>query len=310
MMPLRGVLALLGVLTVLLLPAQRASAIVPTAVSVAAAAAANAPLSALSPDDALETLLRTVAQRVVQATRDVAPGLADRLDALLERRRGQADAPPVSSARRTGSALLQVSSVSIIGLVIALVVLVTALGPLEGIIRTVEADVSGAFWRGVVAQLIALPALGLAMLGLALTVVGLLLVPIVLLAATLGIAGVGTLGLLSVAAVIGRARDEAARSRARLLRALLVGYAMLWLPWLLAALTVAVPVLGLTLRIIALASSWVVVTVGVGAVVWSRGGLRVPEPVRPITSGAAVAAHHDWSTPTPVGGVVAARRPQ
>jgi hypothetical protein len=312
MRPLRGVFALLGVLAALLLPVQRASAIVPAAVSVAASVAATAPLDALSPGEALETLLRTVAQRVVQATRDVAPGLADRIDALLERRRGQADAPPVSGARRTGSALLQVSGVSIIGLVIALVVLVTALGPLEGIIRTAEADVSGAFWRGLVAQLIALPALGLAILGLALTVVGLLLVPIVLLAATLGIAGVGTLGLLSVAAVIGRARarDDAARSRARLLRALLTGYALIWLPWLLAALTVAVPVLGLTTRIIALASSWVVVTVGVGAVVWSRGGLRVPEPMRPITSGAAAAAQPDWSTPTPVGGVVAARRPQ
>lgn len=310
-MRLRGLFALLGVVAALLLPAQRASASVPSGASLAATTVASS-LEALSPGEALETLVRTVAQRVVQATREVAPGLADRLDSILERRRGQADAPPVSGARRTGSALLQVGGVSIIGLVIALVVLVTALGPLEGIIRTVEADVSGSFWRGFVAQLIVLPALGVALLALALTVVGLLLVPIVLLAATLGIAGVGTLGLLSVAAVIGRARsrDDAARSRARLLRALLTGYGLIWLPWLLAAVTVAVPGLGLATRVIALASSWVVVTVGIGAVVWSRGGLRAPDRMMPLAAGATPATQPDWSTPTPVGGVVAARRPQ
>lgn len=306
-MRLHGLFAVLGLVAVLLLlPAHRAHA------AVIPAMPTTAQLSALTPGDALETLVRTVAQRVVQATRDVAPGLAERLDSMLDRRRGQADAPPVSGARRTGSALVQVGGVSIIGLVIALIVLVTALGPLEGIIRTVEADVSGAFWRGFVAQLIALPAIGLVLLALALTVVGLLLVPIVLLAATLGIAGVGTLGLLSVAAVIGRARsrDDAARSRARLLRALLIGYGMIWLPWLFAAMTVAVPGLGLATRIIALASSWVVVTVGIGAVVRSRGGLRVPEPMVSLTAGATAAKQPDWSTPTPVGGVVAARRPQ
>lgn len=300
-----GLVALLGLLAVLLLPVQRAAAVMPSA-------PVAAQFESLAPREAIEALVRTVAQRVVQATRDVAPGLADRLDSILERRRGQADAPPVSGARRTGSALLQVGGVSIIGLVIALVVLVTALGPLEGIIRTVEADVSGAFWRGLVAQLIALPAIGLALLALALTVVGLLLVPIVLLAATLGIAGVGTLGLLSVAAVIGRARsrDDAARSRARLLRALLTGYGLIWLPWLVAAFTVAVPGVGLATRVIALASSWVVVTVGIGAVVHSRGGLRVPEAARPLSAGALAAKQPDWSTPTPVTGVVAARRPQ
>jgi len=301
-----GLFAVLGLVAVLLLPVHRiAAAVVPSA-------PVAAQLHALTPNDALEALVRTLAQRVVQATRDVAPGLAERLDALLERRRAQADAPPVSGARRTGSALLQVSGVAIIGLVVALVVLVTALGPLEGIIRTVEADVSGAFWRGLIAQLTTLPALGLVLLALALTVVGLLLVPIVLLAATLGIAGVGTLGLLSVAAVIGRARsrEDDARSRARLLRALLTGYGLICLPWLLAALTVAVPGLGLATRVIALASSWVVVTVGIGAVTWSRGGLRVPERLVPLTTGAAATKQPDWSTPTPVSGVVAARRPQ
>ncbi len=248
--------------------------------------------------------------RVVQSGRNLAPGLAERLEGMLEQRRLGADGEERSPARRTGEAVLQVSGVAIIGLVLALLVLVTALGPLEGVIKTVEADVSGAFWRGLVAQAITLPLIALVLLALALTVVGLLMVPIVLMASTLAIAGVSTLGILAVAAVIGRARarGDAPRSRARLLRALLIGYALLWTPWMLAALLVAVPGAGLTVRIVALASTWVVATVGVGAVLRSRGGSRVPdEPVRRAAVGAP-AKQPDWSTPTPVQGVVAARR--
>jgi hypothetical protein len=302
--------SLLGVIIALLIPGHRAAATAsPGPQWTALAASADV----LTPGDALDVLLRTVAQRVVQATREVAPGLAERIESILERRRGSADAPPVSGARRAGSALLQVSGAALIGLVIALVVLVTALGPIEGIIRTIEADVSAAFWVGVVTQFITLPAIGVALLALALTVVGLLLIPVALLAALLASTGVATLGLLSVAAVIGRARsaDGDARSRARLLRALLTGYGLIWMPWVVASLSVAVPGLGLATRVLALASSWVVITVGVGAVVRSRGGLRVPDRLVPISAGTSAAAMQpDWSTPTPVAGVVAARRPQ
>jgi hypothetical protein len=261
--------------------------------------------------DALGAILRTAAAQVLEATRAAAPGLTEQVEQLLERRRAES-ATPQPAGRRTAVAFGQVFGVATIGLVIALIVLVTALGPMEGVIRTVEADVSGAFWRGLAAQAITLPILGLVLLALTLTVVGVLLVPVVLLASTVGIAGVGTLGGLSVAAVIGRARGASpeARSRARLLRALITGYLIAWLPWLLAALLVAVPVLGLTTRLVALASSWVIITVGIGAVLRSRGGLRVPEFAAPApTAALAPAAAPDWSTPTPVTGVVAARRP-
>ncbi len=264
-----------------------------------------------SPGEALRSLSQLVAARVIEATRQFSPGLAERIDSLLAKRRGGAESAPQSAAARTGSALAQVGGVMIIGLVIALIVLVTALGPLEGIIRTVEADVSGAFWRGLLAQTITLPLIGAMLLALAVTVIGLLIVPIVLFLSVLGIAGVGTLGALAVAAVIGRARaaDDRARTRAGLLRALLLGYGLIWLPWLAAALLVAVPGAGLATRIIALASSWVVATVGIGAVVRSRGGLRVPDAVPARVAAGAPAPQPDWSTPTPVSGVVAARRP-
>ncbi len=269
-----------------------------------------APSVVASPADAVRSFLRHTAERMVEAGRQLSPGLAERLDSLLQQRRGGAEQAPQSGARRTGEAMLHVAGVSIIGLVIALIVLVTALSPLEGVIRTVEADVSGAFWRGVLAQAITLPIVGAIMLLLALTLVGLLVVPILLFAVTLAIAGVGTLGILAVAAVIGRARGGGdARSRARLLRALLTGYGIVWAPWVAAALLVAIPGVGLGARVVALATTWVIGTVGVGAVVRSRGGRRIPDVVPVRTAVGAPAPAPDWSTPTPVTGVVAAQRP-
>ncbi len=303
-MRLRRVLALVGALAALALHSPRDLR------AQGAGEVAGTVVQAVTTADALRSLVQTAAHRAIESVRAVAPGAVDRLDGLLQGRAASDDATPEPAGARTAHALLQVTGVAVIGLVIALVVLVTALGPLEGVIRTVEADVSGAFWRGLLAQAIVLPLLALVLLGLALTVVGLLLVPIVLLGATIGIAGIGTLGVLALAAVIGRARaaDESARSRARLLRALLSGYAVVWLPWLTAALLVAVPVLGLVTRIVALATTWVLVTVGIGAVIRSRGGVRVPDLPSAPAVGGKPAPQPDWSTPTPVVGVVAAPR--
>ena len=277
-----------------------------------ALATSGQPLAAQAPaplQELVQSLLVTAGERVVQSVRDVAPGVMQRIDSILDARRtARADE---SAGQRTGRALLQVVGVSLIGLVLSLAVLVTVLGPLEGIIHTVEADVGGAFWRGLLAQVIALPILSLLVLALTLTVVGLLLVPIVLLGASLAFAGIGTLAMVAVAAVIGRARatGDQGRSRAGLLRALLSGYALVWAPWYLAAALVAVPGIGLLTRLIALASSWGIVTVGIGATIRSRRGRLVPERATPVLAAGATAPAPDWSTPTPVTGVVAAQRP-
>jgi hypothetical protein len=259
--------------------------------------------------EVLRGLLQVAGDRVVQSMRDAAPGLMQRIDSLLDARRAaRADE---SGAQRTGRAVLQVAGVSLVGLVIAFAVLITVLGPLEGIIKTVEADVSGAFWRGLLAQVITLPVLSLLVLALALTFVGLLLVPIVAVAFSLALAGIATLAMIAVACVIGRVRasDERGRSRAGLLRAMLTGYAIIWAPWYLAAALVSVPGVGLLTRLIALASSWGIVTVGIGATLRSRGGKVIPDAVTPALVGGAPAPAPDWSTPTPVTGVVAAQRP-
>lgn len=259
--------------------------------------------------EALRGLLHVAGERVVQSMREAAPGLMQRIDSLLDARR--AARAEETGTQRTGRAVLQVAGVSLIGLVIAFAVLITVLGPLEGIIKTVEADVSGAFWRGLLAQVITLPVLSLLVLALALTFVGLLLVPIVMMAFTLALAGIGTLAMIALACVIGRVRasDERGRSRAGLLRAMLTGYAIIWAPWYLAATLVSVPGVGLLTRLIALASSWGIITVGIGATLRSRGGKLIPDAVTPALVGGAPAPAPDWSTPTPVTGVVAAQRP-
>jgi hypothetical protein len=65
---------------------------------------------------------------------------------------------------------------------------------------------------------------------------------------------------------------------------------------------------GLLVRSAAVALTWVAVTAGFGAALRSRAGTRVGRPLATATAGAGspVAA---WQTPTPIAGVVAARRP-
>ena len=149
------------------------------------------------------------------------------------------------------------------------------------------------------------------------------------LAWALAYAGAFTLGILAVALVIGRAlagRGGANNSeRSAAVRGLAVGLITLSAIWFGAAIAANVPVAGAIARLIAVAFTWAVATVGLGAVVKSRmgvaqlsvrfGGSRFG--VSGFTSrwGAASTttttevAAPGWQTPTPVQGVVAARRP-
>ncbi|HPV74947.1 MAG TPA: hypothetical protein PLX31_08620, partial [Gemmatimonadaceae bacterium] len=64
---------------------------------------------------------------------------------------------------------------------------------------------------------------------------------------------------------------------------------------------------GAALRIVALLVTYVAVTAGFGAALLSRGGSRRDAAVAQAPAPAMDAA--SWQTPTPVTGVVAARRP-
>ena len=115
-----------------------------------------------------------------------------------------------------------------------------------------------------------------------------------------------TLGFLAVAQLIGGAvwRRRYGDERARALGALVVGVAIFFALWLVAALLVWAPLAATVVRAAAIAATWAALTLGLGAAILSRAGThrRVASGSRPVELAA-------WQTPTPVAGVVAARRP-
>jgi hypothetical protein len=184
---------------------------------------------------------------------------------------------------------------------------------LETVAETIERRFSRSFWAGVLGQLGLLPALLIVVVGLAITILGVLLIPFAIVAFALAAAGVITLGILAVAQVTGRSlfggRLDALSPRGAALKALMIGLVVYMVAWVIAAAVVTVPVANVILGGIAFILSWVAATVGFGAVLISRGGTRrveeaeAPAPMAPPRDVMA------WQTPTPVTGVVAARRP-
>lgn len=204
---------------------------------------------------------------------------------------------------------LAVAGIFGIGLVIGLIVLTTAEDSLMAVAKAAARDIGGSFWVGLLWQALAIPLLAVLVVGCVLTIIGILAVPIVVMAWALAYAGAFTLGILAVLLVIGRAlvgRGSGTGTRAAALRGLIVGLAALSVVWLGTSLVSSVPIVGLVSRLIALSFTWAVATVGLGAVVTSRGGIM---KIRMDTTMTEIAAAPSWQTPTPVQGVVAARRP-
>jgi hypothetical protein len=187
-------------------------------------------------------------------------------------------------------------------------VLVFAERNLDGVVLALERQFSRAFWTGVLAQLAAIPMLLLSMVALAVTLIGILLIPFAVVAYIIAASGLLMLGFLAVARFTGRAfsGSRALSGRRLSLRALLIGIAIYVGLWFLAAAFVWNPMIGAVLRAVALAGSWVALTLGLGATLITRAGTRrdAERARRP-----APPSDMSWQTPTPVTGVVAARRP-
>jgi hypothetical protein len=177
---------------------------------------------------------------------------------------------------------------------------------LDGVVVMLERQFSRSFWTGVLAQLAAVPALLLLCIGLAITLLGILLIPFAVVASVIALAGLLTLGFLAAARFTGRAFASRGSSRAVSLRSLLIGLVIYIGLWMLAATFASNAVIGSILRAVALAGSWVALTLGLGATILSRAGTR--RDAR-LASAAAPVTDMSWQTPTPVTGVVAARRP-
>jgi hypothetical protein len=180
---------------------------------------------------------------------------------------------------------------------------------LDGVVLALERQFTRSFWTGVLAQLAAIPALLVSLVALCVTVLGILLIPFAVVAYIIAIAGLLMLGFLAVARFTGRAfsGNRALPGRRISLRALLIGIGLYVGLWLLAAVFVWNPMIGAVLRAVALAGSWVALTLGLGATLITRAGTRREGELR--RHAAAPASDMSWQTPTPVTGVVAARRP-
>jgi hypothetical protein len=201
------------------------------------------------------------------------------------------------------------SSWLLILILIGIGVLVFANSYLEGVTESLEGRFGRSFWAGIAAQLALAPALALLIVALAVTVLGILLIPFAIVAFVLAVVGLITLGFLAVARITGESVAPGSRrghAHGVALRALVVGVVLYMGLWVLASAFTWAPMVGTVLRGIAVAITWVAATAGLGAAVLSRGGTR--RPSAPLATAVAV-NDLPWQTPTPVTGVVAARRP-
>ena len=225
---------------------------------------------------------------------------------------GPVPTAPAASAADTGHALKLALGWLAMLIVVGLGVLVAAGEYLDGVVEALEESFSRAFLAGVAGQLAILPVVVLAVVALAITLLGILLIPFAVVAYALAVAGLVMLGFLAAAQVTGRAlrpvpKGAIISARGAALRGLVIGITAYLLLWIVAAAFTWQPLAGAILRTIALCVTWVAATAGLGAALLSRAGTRRVGEVTP----AALPEPEDlsWMTPTPVTGVVAARRP-
>lgn len=227
-----------------------------------------------------------------------------------------AAALPASPGERTRQALLLVLGWMALVIPIGVGVLVFARSHLDAVTETLVRSVGRSFAIGLLGQIALIPALLLLIVGLAVTLIGILLIPIAVVAYVVAAAGLLMLGFLAAARLVGGAatrrattEEPEATRRRRALRALLVGIAVLFVPWLLAAALTSVPAVGGLLHLVAMLFTWVAVTAGFGAAIRSRAGRRRVDGTTVEPADEEPEDDLSWQTPTPVGGVVAARRP-
>jgi hypothetical protein len=114
-----------------------------------------------------------------------------------------------------------------------------------------------------------------------------------------------TLGFLAVSRLVGSAAwRTGGTGKARAMATLMVGVSIFFALWLVAALLTWAPLAATVVRAAALAVTWSAMTLGLGAAILSRAGTH-----RRVASAARTVELASWQTPTPITGVVAARRP-
>lgn len=211
----------------------------------------------------------------------------------------------LTPTQRTLQAVRLAAGTFAVLLIIALGVVLFAGPNLDEVVGTLASRFGRAFWVGLLGQLLILPGLLVLVVALAVSIIGILLIPFAVVAYAVAVAGLVTLGCLAVARLVGDALVTGGNSaRTRSLQALAIGLVLFFALWMIAAVLVWAPLAASVVRAAALAATWAAMTLGLGAAILSRAGTsrRLAGGRRPVELAA-------WQTPTPVTGVVAARRP-
>lgn len=183
---------------------------------------------------------------------------------------------------------------------------------LETVSDTVVHSLGRSFVVGLLAETLAIPTLAVLAAGLALTVVGLLLIPFVVAVGILAILAATALGLLAVGHALGETRTRRRMAQGELLSPNSYRYlgsgllvpAAIWAVWVAFG---GIPYAGAVLLGGAVVATWLLGTIGLGATVLSRAGVRAEFAGR-IIPPEALTDEYLWATPQL--GVQAVRRPE
>ena len=224
--------------------------------------------------------------------------------------RGWASSPPLPPAQATVRALKLTLGWSAILILLGLGVLVFAPEKLRRITDTLGDDPVSALTTGLIVDIATIPELIVLLILMTVTLLGILLIPFAIVAFLLMWMGIAALGFFAVAQVAGMAamgpKQRTMSQRGAALGGLITGLIIFLLPWLAAAAMTWSSTPALILRGIAVTVTFVAVTAGLGAVVRAHKPVREAAYIPPATHTREELA---WQTPTPVGGVVAAKRP-
>lgn len=221
-------------------------------------------------------------------------------------------AAPISPMLRLARNASGVAGVFITLLMVGLGLVLFARQPLEVVSDTVMHSFSRSFLVGLLGQVLILPSFGMLVVGLILTVAGILLVPFAVIVFTLLLVLAVLGGFLAIAHAMGESitRRQLARgvsiTSANSYRYVTVGLgavACLWLAWIAFGW---VPFAGTLVFITATLVTWLLATVGFGAALLSRAGLKEHFAGRLIPT-ESLTDEYLWATPQ--FGVTAVKRP-
>jgi hypothetical protein len=223
----------------------------------------------------------------------------------------EAATPPPPVLARIGSRAAGLAGVFLTFLVLGFGLVTFGRPNLEIVSDTLAHSPGRSFIAGLMGQILLLPTFGMLVVGLVLTVAGALLVPfaaaVYVVLAIIAVLG----GMLAVAHAMGEtitrrrmARGVAVSPNAyRYVLTGLVAVAAVWIAWV----TIGwVPVAGALTFLLAVLATWVVATLGFGAALLSRGGIREEFSGR-LLPAAMMTDEYLWATPQL--GVPAVKRP-